>query len=134
MILDTQYLGALADRNPEARAKARELSTRRISTRVPTAVLWEAYIGIGNAADADMASRLRSVYEQLVAGRGTVDLTPSVARRAGELEGEHMKSDELANLDGADSIVAAHGLLLDEPVVSNDSDFQAVDGLEVVTY
>jgi predicted nucleic acid-binding protein len=57
-----------------------------------------------------------------------------VARRAGELNGEHMKSDRLAELDGADSIVAAHGLLLDEPVVSNDDDFQDVEGLEVVTY
>lgn len=45
-----------------------------------------------------------------------------------------MTSDRLAALDGADSVVAAHGLLLDEPVVSNDQDFQDVDGLEVVTY
>lgn len=45
-----------------------------------------------------------------------------------------MTSDRLSDLDGADSIVAAHGLLLDEPVVSNDEDFQDVDGLDVVTY
>lgn len=134
MILDTQYLGALADRREAARAKARDLTARQVPTRIPTAVIWEAYTGINNAADADLAGRLRSRYEQLVASRGTIDLTPAVARRAGELNGKHMKSDRLADLDGADSIVASHGLLLDEPVVSNDSDFQDVAGLDVVTY
>lgn len=134
MILDTQYLGALADRNERARAAARDLLSRQVPTRVPTVVIWEAYTGVGNAANDELAGRLRGAYEQLVAGRGTVDLTPAVARRAGELNGEHTKSDRLATLDGADSVVAAHGLLLDEPVVSNDQDFQDVDGLEVVTY
>ncbi|MFB6160615.1 MAG: PIN domain-containing protein [Haloferacaceae archaeon] len=134
MILDTQYLGALADGRESARAKARDLTARQVPTRVPTAVIWEAYTGIGNAANGELAGRLRSGYEQLVASRGTVDLTPAVARRAGELNGEHTTSDRLAELDGADSIVAAHGLLLDEPVVSNDGDFQGVDGLEVVTF
>ena len=70
----------------------------------------------------------------MVASRGTVDLTPAVARRAGKVNGEHMKSDRLSDLDGADSIVAAHGLLLDGPVLSNDGDSPDVEGLEVVTY
>jgi predicted nucleic acid-binding protein len=133
MILDTQYLGALADGQGAARAMARDLTARQVPTRVPTAVIWEVYTGIGNAANGDLAGRLRAGYEQLVASRGTVDLTPAVARRAGELNGKHMTSDRLAELDGADSIVAAHGLLLDEPVVSDDRDFQDVNGLEVVT-
>ena len=90
--------------------------------------------GINDAADEDVADLLRARYEQLVASRGTVDLTPAVARRAGKVNGEHMKSDRLSDLDGADSIVAAHGLLLDGPVLSNDGDSPDVEGLEVVTY
>ncbi|WP_251327954.1 PIN domain-containing protein [Haloplanus pelagicus] len=134
MILDTQYLGALADERGAARALAHELTARQVPTRIPTAVIWEAYTGINNAADEDMADLLRARYEQLVASRGSVGLTPAVARRAGKLNGEHMNSDRLSDLDGVDSIVAAHGLLLDEPVLSNDGDFQDVEGLEVVTY
>ena len=134
MILDTQYLGALADRQEAARAVARDLTARQVPTRIPTAVIWEAYTGINNAADDDLAGRLQGRYEQLVASRGTVDLMPAVSRRAGKLNGEHMRSDRLADLDGTDSIVAAHGLLLDEPVVSNDGDFQDVEELEVRTY
>ncbi len=134
MILDTQYLGALVDQNERAREKASELDASGVPTRVPTAVLWEAYTGIGNVASNQTARQLQELYERLLASRSAVDLTPEVARRAGELNGEHRRSDTLKRLDGADSIVAAHGLLLDEPVVSNDSDFQDVDNLEVVTY
>ncbi|QKY20324.1 PIN domain-containing protein [Halolamina sp. CBA1230] len=133
MILDTQYLGALVDGDAGAREKATELDAKPVPTRVPTAVVWEAYTGIGNA-DIDAADELRALYERLLASRSTLDLAPEVARRAGELNGEHLRSDELAELDGADSVVAAHGLLLDEAVVSNDADFRDVDGLDVVTY
>lgn len=37
-------------------------------------------------------------------------------------------------LTHARSLVAVHGLLREEPVVSNDADFQDVEGLTVVTY
>lgn len=134
MILDTQYLGALVDGDPAAREKAEELDEQVVPTRVPTAVVWEAYTGVGNVVPAEEGEKLRDLYERLLASRLIVDLSPEVARRAGELNGEHLNSDVLNELDGADSVVAAHGLLLDEPVVSNDSDFQSVEGLEVVSY
>ncbi|MDZ7747233.1 MAG: PIN domain-containing protein [Halobacteriales archaeon] len=134
MIVDTQYLGALADQNTAAREKAEELRDAAVPVRVPTAVVWEAYTGIGNVASESDADALRSLYERLLTAHSPLDVTPTVAKRAGELNGTHIKSDTLTQLDGADSIVAAHGLLLDEPVISNDSDFQDVQGLEVVTY
>jgi len=134
MILDTQYLGRLVDADEAAREKARELDENAVPTRVPTAVVWEVYTGIGNAPLEEKGEELRALYERLIASRSTIDLSPEVAQRAGELKGKHMNSDVLKELDGADSIVAAHGLLLDEPVVSNDSDFQDVDGLEVISY
>lgn len=134
MIVDTQYLGALADQNAAAREKAEELRDAAVPVRVPTAVVWEAYTGIGNIASDSDAAALRSLYERLLQSHSSLDMSPNVATRAGELNGTHMNSDTLTQLDGADSIVAAHGLLLDEPVISNDSDFQDVERLEVVTY
>ena len=134
MILDTQYLGALADGEERAKATARELDDRPVATRIPTVVVWECYTGIGNVTETEATRQLRGLYERLVASRPTLELTPEVARRAGELNGEHIRSDTLSELDGADSVIAAHGLLLDEPVVSNDADFQDVAGLDVVTY
>ncbi|MFB6176927.1 MAG: PIN domain-containing protein [Halobaculum sp.] len=134
MIVDTQYLGALADGDDAAREKARELDDSDVPTRVPTAVVWEAYTGVGQVATPAKAGRIRENSERLVSGRPTVDLTPHIARRVGQLRGTHQCSDTLPNLDGVDSLVAAHGLVRDEPVASNDTDFERVDGLNVVTY
>jgi predicted nucleic acid-binding protein len=134
MILDTQYLGALADGDEPAREKARELDERVVPVRIPTAVVWEVYTGIENAPLSEQAEQLRTLYERLIASHSTVDLSPEVAQRAGRLNGGYMSSDVLRELDGADSVIAAHGLLLEEPVVSNDSDFQDIEDLEVETY
>ncbi|RNJ25938.1 PIN domain-containing protein [Halosegnis longus] len=134
MIVDTQYLGALADQDAAAREKAGELSGAAVPIRVPTAVVWEAYTGLGNIAAESDATALRSLYERLLQSHSSLEMTPDIAKRAGELNGTHMNSDTRSQLDGADSVVAAHGLSLGEPVISNDSDFQDVEGLDVVTY
>lgn len=133
MILDSTYLGDLADQKEAALELARELDERPVPKRVPSAVVWEVFTGIGNAFP-DHAADLRAAYERLLADRSSVDLDATIARRAGTLNGEHMTSDTLSDLDDVDSIVAAHGLALGEPVVTDDGDFRGVDGLDVVTY
>ena len=130
----TRVLGALVDGDADARRKATVIDELRVPARGPTAVVWEAYTGIGNVASDRTADQLRGLYERLLATRPIVDLTPEVSRHAGEVNGKHRQSDSLSELDGADSIVAAHGLHRDEPVVSNDRDLRDVEGLSVVTY
>ena len=134
MIIDSNYLGALVDGNQPALDLAREFEERAVPTRVPTAVVWESYTGIASAGPETAVDELRGLYGQLLESRSTVALSDDVARRAGALNGRHRVSDELPELDGVDSIVAAHGLMLDEPVVSNDRAFEDVDGLEIVRY
>lgn len=102
---------------------------------MPSAVYWELFYGLGKLVDDESKSqRLRTAYEKLVRSRAVLDLDESVARRAGTLRGTHEASDSRRTLDGADSVVAAHALILHEPVVSNDADFADVEGLDVVTY
>jgi len=134
VILDSNYLGALVDNGPAALALAEEFEQRDVPTRVPTAVGWESYSGVASAGSEGVVDELRGLYERLLESRPTIDLTDDVARRAGALNGRHTASDERPELDGVDSIVAAHGLMLDEPVVSNDRAFRAIDGLDVVRY
>jgi len=134
VILDTQYLGALVDGNEAARVKAEEIDETDAPTRIPTVVLWEAYTGIGNTTSDAVSRQLRELYERLQRSRSTVELTPTVARKAGSLNGKHLQSDTLSDLNGADSAIAAHWLLRGDSVVSNDADFQDVEGLTVVTY
>lgn len=132
MILDTQFLGALATQDETARELAAEIDAERTPKRIPSAVVWELFYGLGKIADEE-PTQIRQTYETLFRSATVVEMDEDVARRAGTLRGAHEASNR-TNLDGADSVVAAHGLLRGEPVVSNDGDFRDVDGLEVVTY
>lgn len=132
MILDTQFLGELASGDEDARQLAAELDRQETPTRIPAGVVWEVMYGLAKA-DRPLADR-RRVYESLFNSASVIEFDNRVARRAGTLQGTHAGADDLSNLAGADSMVAAHGLLLNEPVVSNDADFQSVEGLDVVTY
>jgi hypothetical protein len=72
MILDTQYLGALADRREAARTFARDLTARRVPTRIPGSATprtrtWPIYFGDGtsswSAVGGRSTSRLRWLDE-----------------------------------------------------------------------
>jgi predicted nucleic acid-binding protein len=134
VIFDTQFLGELSKKesDPNAVELAEDIDARDYPQRVPAAVVWEVFHGLGRMGS--QPTEIRTRYEMLFEGTSTIPFDDSTARRAGTLRGKHGASDRLANLDGADSIVAAHGLALGEPVVSNDSDFGDVEGLEVVSY
>ena len=134
MIVDTNYLGALLERNPAALEVSRRADESAEPIRLPTAVTWELFYGLGKIEDADYATTLRRKYSAIIEGTVSAGLDAQIARRAGTLRGKHGASDRLKGLDGADSVVAAHGLILNEPVVSNDGDFQDVEGLDVITY
>lgn len=133
MILDTEFLGSLVEQQPNARAKARELDDRDSILRVPAMVVWEVFYGIENAPDPER-ELLETAYNRLFETKPVVELTDELARQAGRLRGRHARSDSLPTLDGADSAVAATALAYNEPVVSNDTDFDGVDGLTVETY
>jgi predicted nucleic acid-binding protein len=133
VILDTEFLGNIVEQQPDALAKSRDINQMAVPQHVPSAVYWELFYGLAKIADESKHRRLRTAYEKLMRSRSVLDVDESVARRAGTLRGSHERSNR-TNLDGADSIVAAHGLILSEPVVSNDRDFRDVEGLTVITY
>lgn len=131
MILDTSFLIALRERHEGALELATEMETANLPTRIPTIVIWELYFGIGDGADLIENQR---DYEALLANKPTVPLDASIARRAGFLIGAHRQSDTKTSLDPGDSIVAATGLAMNEPVVGRDGDFDAVEGLQIETF
>jgi predicted nucleic acid-binding protein len=129
VILDTEFLISLREDENAAVSKAAEIDG--LPTRVPTIVVWELFTSVGMGDDPIHNQR---EYEELLNTQPVVDLDDNTARRAGILHGRHWASDTLKQLDGGDSVVAATALAMDEPVVSNDSDFQDVEGLCVETY
>ena len=131
MILDTEFLISLRAEEEAALKLATELEASGVPTRVPTIVIEELYVSVGAGSQSDANAR---DFEALVENKPVVELDDSIARRAGALEGAHLASDSDPNLGPGDAIVAATGLTLNEPVVTNDGDFQSVDGLRVELY
>lgn len=131
MILDTEFLISLRVEEPDALELAAELEAAGVPTRIPTVVIQELYVGVGAGDDATENVR---AYEALVGNKPVVALDENISRRAGVLEGQHLTSDAKPTLGPGDAIVAATGLVHNEPVVTNDSDFESVDGLTVERY
>ena len=131
MILDTEFLISLQAEEPGAVERAAELEADGVPTRIPTVVIQELYVNVGAGGDPNENAR---AYDALVANKPVVPLDENIARRAGVLEGEHLTSDSKPTLGPGDAIVAATGLVHNEPVVTNDTDFETVDGLPVELY
>ena len=131
MILDRNYLADLRDNDEAAEAKSAELEATGLPLRIPSIVVWELYFGVGAGAETVKNQR---EYGKLIANKPVVSFGGNLARRAGVLMGAHRTSDTKPNLDPGDSIVAAIGLKYDEPVVTNDGDFDAVEGLRIESY
>lgn len=132
MILDTSYVIALAEGDPDAVELSRQHDSRGVPRRLPATVLEELYVSVGAG---DNPHRNARKYEELVGNLPVVEVDENVARRAGALRGEHLTSDEKPTLGSGDATVAAMGLVYNEPVVTADvEDFESVDGLDVVTW
>lgn len=134
MILDTNFLGALKGQDAGALETADELEDAGVPLRVPTVVWFELFIPVGHTTQEHHRVADQRAYRRLIASKPTVDLTRSIAKRAGVLEGTHRRSDEKPDLGPADAIVASTALEIDEPIVSDDRDFDAVDGVNRVGY
>lgn len=80
MILDTNYVGALVDRNPGALSLAREADGSPEALRLPTAVVWELFYGLGKLDDAEYSTLLRRKYSAILNGLVTVDVDDFIAR------------------------------------------------------
>lgn len=131
MILDTDFIISLRSENASALELATALEEAGVPTRIPTIVVQELYVGAGAGVAGTENAR---AYDALVANTPVVPLDERIARRAGTLEGEHLVSDSKPELGPADAIVAATGLVHEEPVVTKDRDFAHVDGLVVESY
>jgi predicted nucleic acid-binding protein len=131
MILDTEFLISLRAAEEPALELAAELEAAGVPTRVPAIAIEELYVGVG--AGANFTDYVRT-YEALLANKPVVPFDANIARCAGALEGQHLASDSEPALGPADAIVAATGLVSNEAVVTNDGDFESVDGLQVERY
>jgi len=132
MILDTSYIIALDEQDPNAIGLSREHDAANLPQRLPATVLSELYLSVG--AGQLPHDNVRA-YEELVENLPVIDIDENIARRAGAIQGEHLASDTKSNLGLADATIAATALVYNEPIVTDDmDDFCSVEGLDIVSW
>lgn len=132
MILDTSYLIALDEQDPDAIRLSRKHDAANLPQRLPSTVLSELYVSVG--AGQLPHDNVRA-YEELVGNLPTIDIDENIARRAGAIQGEHLASNNKSTLGLADATIAATALVYNEPVVTDDmDDFGSVEGLDIVSW
>lgn len=132
MILDTNYVIALDEQDPDAVKLSREHGAANLPQRLPATVLSELYVSVGAGQIPHNNAR---AYEELIANLPVIDIDENIAKRAGAIQGEHLASDSKPDLGLADATIAATALVYNEPVVTNDTDdFGSVEGLEAVSW
>jgi len=130
LILDTSFLIDVQNGVGSATEKAREIESNGRPRRVPHTVLYELYIGVGKGTQTE---ENRERIENVVSSLPLEPTTPSIACRAGRIEGELQKDGEAVG--AVDALVAATALDYDEPVVTADAeDFERVSGVRTETY
>ncbi|PSQ53284.1 hypothetical protein BRD20_03650 [Halobacteriales archaeon SW_8_65_20] len=118
MILDTNFLIELDNNNPDALEKAREIEASGEARQIPQIVIFELWTAVGKGTQTN---HNRRKYERILQGLPRAAFTPEIAKLAGKIEGEAQADDPNESGIGAgDAIVAATGIVLDEPVVTSD--------------
>jgi predicted nucleic acid-binding protein len=110
--------------------RRREIVSNSRPRRVPHVVPYELYIGVGKGVQSD---ENREGIESVVSSLPLEPTTPSIARRAGRIEGELQADGEA--IGAVDALVAATALDYDKAVVTADvDDFERVPELKIDRY
>lgn len=131
MILDTTVLLDLTREDEAALEKVRALQAERVPERVSVMSLYELYWGIGYV---DRPQSERDSVDAILSTKEVYPVTSAIARKAGRLAGAFARQGTPLD-DPGDELIAATGLVHDEPVLTRNIDhFDRFQNLEVDTY
>jgi len=129
VLLDTTFLIDLMHGDEGAVEKAREMEADLVQQRISSMTLFELYYGIARASKSESE---RETVEEVLESKPIYPADTAVMRKAGRRSGELQNSGTPAG-DG-DAIIAATAAILEEPVLTrNTDDFERLD-VDVETY
>ncbi len=130
MILDTAFIIDLMKNDERAVERYELLERNRIQQKLSSMTVFELYHGIERTVESETErEKVRNVIET----KTIVSADAPVMRKAGRLHGE--LQNEGTPIGESDCIVAATGLVTDEPILTrNVSHFDRIDGLRVENY
>jgi predicted nucleic acid-binding protein len=130
MIQDTSFIIDLLRGDEDAEALLDIIEKEARPQKVSAITVLELYEGVARAGTPDQ--KRREIIDVLES-KHVVDANHEVMRRAGKISGELISQGK--QIEREDCIIAATGVLQDEPVVTRNTDhFERVDGLDVRTY
>ncbi|MGQ5516033.1 PIN domain-containing protein [Halococcus saccharolyticus] len=132
MIVDTSFVLDVIGDVEAAVSMERELEAEGVPLVMPAMTVLELYIGVGKVANSPAERR---TVEAVLDSYPLVEMTPSIARRAGRLLGERMADDDDGpGIGKGDAAIAATAIERDEPVLAGDSHFGTIPGVALETY
>lgn len=105
---------------------AAEFESEGVPTRLPTIVLEELYIGVGAGKNANENVH-RYEHSSLINRPSLSTRTSPAVREFSKVSTSRATPNRRSG--PGDAIIAATGLVYTEPIVTNDGDFESVDGL-----
>lgn len=133
MIVDTSFVLDIIDGIEQAVEKERGVEAAGVPLVIPAMTLLELYIGVGKVANS---TQERQQVEAILDTYPLVEMTSSISRRAGRLLGEQMNAGDGdgPGIGKVDAAIAATALERGGPILTADSHFETIDGIEVETY
>lgn len=132
MIVDTSFVLDVIDDVDAAVSMERELEHDGVPLVMPAMTVLELYIGVGKVANTHEERR---TVEAVLDSYPLVEMTPSIARRAGRLLGERLADgDDGPGIGKSDAAIAATAIERDEPVLAGDSHFGTILGVTLKKY
>lgn len=132
MIVDTSFVLDVIDGVDAAVSKERDLEAEGVPLVVPAMTVLELYIGVGMVARTT-AERRR--VDAVLDAYPVVEMTPSIARRAGRLLGARMADNgDGPGIGKGDAAIAATAIERDEAVLTADTHFETIAGVDIERY
>ncbi|MFC6906027.1 type II toxin-antitoxin system VapC family toxin [Halalkalicoccus tibetensis] len=130
MIVDTDVLIDVMQGDDRATGRIGDLESRRIPLRLSSVSLFELYHGIERVGDpANRRQRIEAVLDS----KQVYPADSAVMKKAGRIDGRLAAEGRAVGM--GDTIIAATGLVHEEPVLTRNVDhFERIDGLTVESY
>lgn len=130
MIQDTSFIIDLLRGNDDAEDLLDIIESEPRPQKVSSITILELYEGVARAGTPEQ--KRREIIDVLES-KHVVDADHEVMRKAGKLSGDLINTGQ--QIEREDCIIAATGLLHDEPVVTRNTDhFERIDDLDVRSY
>ncbi len=130
MILDTDFMIDLMDKQPAAVDKYKECLVRDEPIHTTALTIFELFTGIFRS---NRSVEEKEKVAQVLQGKPILHLDAKAGEKAGEWHGTFMKKGEMINV--IDTLIAGIALVKKDKVLThNTKDFSKIKGLQVETY